>query len=403
MHPIEELRGAKSSKLSEKKIVLGVTGSIAAVECVKLARELVRHGADVIPVMTNWAQRIVHPDALEFATGHKPIVQLTGAVEHVAFCGLVPDKADLYLICPATANTISKITYGIDDTPVTTFATTAIGSKIPVAIVPAMHGSMYEHKTVLENIEKLKKQGLIFIQPKLEEKKAKMPEIDEIVETAIRIAGNDAGKLLGKRILVIGGATAEPIDDVRVITNRSSGKTSVAIARAAFEMGASVEFWYGHGTAQAPKFVETKRFGTVGELAKMAKSCNGFDAIINCAAISDYTVEKSKGKISSEKVPEIKLKPAPKILEILRRSCPKAVLVPFKLESDISEKSLVGKAKKRMTESKAEMIVANTSEAIGSDKNSIILILKSGESVRLSGSKDAIASEILRIIAGSMK
>jgi phosphopantothenoylcysteine decarboxylase/phosphopantothenate--cysteine ligase len=173
MHPIEELRGVKSDKLSGKKIVLGVTGSIAAVECVKLARDLARHGADVIPVMTDGAQRIIHPDALEFATGRRPIVQLTGAVEHVAFCGLVPGRADLYLVCPATANTISKIAYGIDDTPVTTFATTAIGSKIPVVIVPAMHGSMYEHKTFLENIEKLKKQGVLFIQPKLEENKAK--------------------------------------------------------------------------------------------------------------------------------------------------------------------------------------------------------------------------------------
>jgi phosphopantothenoylcysteine decarboxylase/phosphopantothenate--cysteine ligase len=107
MHPAEELKGTKSSKLAGKHILVGVSGSIAAVETVKLCRELIRHGAEVSTVMTPSATRILHPDALEFATGRPPVVQLSGKTEHVAWCGLVADPVNVYVICPATANTIS--------------------------------------------------------------------------------------------------------------------------------------------------------------------------------------------------------------------------------------------------------------------------------------------------------
>ncbi|HEC72138.1 MAG TPA: hypothetical protein ENI36_00875, partial [Thermoplasmatales archaeon] len=119
MHPVEEIKGEKSNKLSNKRIVVGITGSIAAVETVKLCRELIRHGAEVYPVMTESATKIIHPDALEFATGKKPILRLTGKIEHVELCGKTRNPADLLLIVPCTANTISKIALGIDDTPVT--------------------------------------------------------------------------------------------------------------------------------------------------------------------------------------------------------------------------------------------------------------------------------------------
>src|SRR4030042_1119662 len=123
MHPADHLRGTKSEKLKGRKIVLGVTGSIAAVECVKLCRELIRHGADVNVVMSKDAQGIVHPWALEFASGRPVTTGVDGRVQHVSQCGDVPDQADLLLIAPATANTISKMACGIEDTPVTTFAT----------------------------------------------------------------------------------------------------------------------------------------------------------------------------------------------------------------------------------------------------------------------------------------
>ncbi|MCK4718489.1 MAG: DNA/pantothenate metabolism flavoprotein, partial [Thermoplasmata archaeon] len=217
MHPADHIRGQKDDVLEGKTIVLGVTGSIAAVETVKLARELTRLGARVIPVMTHAAARIIHPDALWFACGTPAITELTGAVEHVALCGDVPDHADLLLIAPCTANTIGKIAYGVDDTPVTTMATTALGTGIPVVLVPAMHGSMYENPMVAENLDKLSAAGIIFTGPKIEEGKAKMASQDDIVLESLRALG--PRKLEYTRVLVIAGPTREPVDSMRTLTN----------------------------------------------------------------------------------------------------------------------------------------------------------------------------------------
>ena len=134
--------------LAGKEIVIGVTGSIAAVETVKLIHALRRKGAGVQPVMSAAAQGIIHPDALTYASGRQTITRLSGLVEHVTYCG-DGGSASLLLIAPCTANTLGKIACGIDDTPVTTFATTALGSGMPVLVVPAMHHSMYRHPAVV--------------------------------------------------------------------------------------------------------------------------------------------------------------------------------------------------------------------------------------------------------------
>jgi len=148
-----EISGTVSNTLSGKCIVVGVTGSIAAVRIVDLIRDLIRRGAEVHAVMSPCARQILHPNALEYASANPAIQKITGRVEHVEFCG-VGGKADLLLIAPATANTIGKIACGIDDTPVTTFATTAIGSGKPVMVVPAMHEAMYRHPVVLKTLRR---------------------------------------------------------------------------------------------------------------------------------------------------------------------------------------------------------------------------------------------------------
>jgi len=168
------ISGTRSKKLEGKRIVLAVCGSIAAIESPKIARELMRHGADIVCVMSDGAKWIIHPYALQCITGKKTITELTGDCEHVEYCGAHDRRADILLISPATANTISKIANGIDDTPVTTFASTALGSKMPILIAPAMHGSMYENPFVVENIAKLAKAGIKFVEPKEEEGKAKL-------------------------------------------------------------------------------------------------------------------------------------------------------------------------------------------------------------------------------------
>ena len=187
-HPTLWIQGQRSSSLAGKTIVLGVTGSIGAVRVVELARELIRNGADVHPVMTDAARHILHPDALHYATGNPVITELGGRVEHVEFCGL-KGRADLLLIAPATANTIGKIAYGIDDTTVTSFATTALGSGVPLMVVPAMHESMYRHPAVAENIVKLRSWGISIVGPKLEEGIAKIASNEEIVLEVERALG----------------------------------------------------------------------------------------------------------------------------------------------------------------------------------------------------------------------
>jgi phosphopantothenoylcysteine decarboxylase/phosphopantothenate--cysteine ligase len=168
------------------KIVIGVCGSVAAVKVPELARELRRKGFAVKCVMTKAAKEIIHPNVLEWASEQPVIEELTGAVEHVKLCGIDGD-ADLLLICPATSNTISKIANGIDDTPVTTMAATALGCKKRIAIVPAMHESMYENPFVKENIEKLKKAGITVLEPRTEENKAKLMDNEKIVQEILKL------------------------------------------------------------------------------------------------------------------------------------------------------------------------------------------------------------------------
>jgi phosphopantothenoylcysteine decarboxylase/phosphopantothenate--cysteine ligase len=397
MHPSKELCCTKSRKLDGKRIVLGVTGSIAAVECVKLARELIRNGAVVIPVMTEAAQKIIHPYSLEFATGNPPVTELTGQVEHVAFCGEVADRADMLLIAPSTANTISKIAFGIDDTPVTTFATTAIGSKIPVMVVPAMHGSMYNHSIVLENIEKLRGIGITVLHPRLEEKKAKMPQIEEIVENVIRVLGPH--DLDGKKILVIAGSTEEKIDDIRVISNRSSGTTGVELAKNAFERGAEVELWMGACNVHIPKYVSVKRYSSTQDLVDMVKDID-HDIVIIPAAISDYSPDRVEGKIpSGKKKLSLPLIPNPKIIEKIREISD-CILVGFKAESGIPSEELLSKAKKRMEDAGLALIVANDISETTNLENHVFIIGKDGKNDEISGAKGMIAEKIMdRIVS----
>lgn len=169
-----------------KKIVIAVCGSVAAVEVPKIIREFKRTNLDIHCVMSNSAGKIIHKNVLAWASENEVVTGLTGKVEHVKFCG-VGGEAELLLICPATANTISKIACGIDDTPVTTFAATAIGAGKEIVIVPAMHISMYKNPFVAKNIEKLKFAGIKFIEPKLEENKAKLADAHEIVKFVLNL------------------------------------------------------------------------------------------------------------------------------------------------------------------------------------------------------------------------
>ena len=388
MHPSEEIYCEKSTKLRGKTVVMGITGSIAAVECFGTIRELIRHGADVYPVLTPEAQKLVTPDALEFASGHRPVTDLTGRTEHITM--MAARSADLFLIYPATANTVSKIANGIDDTPVTSMATVAIGAGIPIAIAPAMHDSMYRNPAVAENIERLRSWGISFIGPRRDGVRAKVASKDEVVAWTFKILSRDF--FHGKRLLVIGGRSEEPIDSMRIITNRSSGLMAVKLAEKAFERGADVELWMGGASVQLPEYMPVRRYSSVADLVKLTEGID-HDVVIVPAALADFGPEKvEKGKIPSDAEFDIVLKPIPKVLPILKEKCP--LVIGFKAESELSRAELVKKAKNRMEQYDLNAIVANDIDTAGRSATTVILITKDRET-DISGPKTKVADAIL--------
>ncbi len=395
MHPAERLRGVRSQKLQGKTIVLGVTGSIAAVESVRLAHELIRHGADVHAVMTRSATAILHPNALEYATGHPVVTEVTGAMEYLQMCGR-DGKADLLLVAPCTANTAGKIANGIDDSTVTTYATNALGSGIPILVAPAAHESMVENPAVVANLGRLKDLAVEIIEPKHDEEKAKMAEVDEVVARVIRRLGPKDMQDL--RVLVVAGATVEPIDDVRVITNRSSGRTGVELAKAAFEHGANVELWLGRHETPVPSWLSTKRFETTADLAAMAEKAE-VDICVVPAAISDFAPAKKRpGKIPSrEGALTLDLQPTSKVLNRFRKGS-KQALVGFKAEADVSEADLKARAMALVKEADVDFVVANDVSKVKSDATSITIFDRKGHAETFEGSKALAAERVWRAI-----
>ncbi|AEK72091.1 bifunctional phosphopantothenoylcysteine decarboxylase/phosphopantothenate synthase [Thermococcus sp. 4557] len=374
LHHVKLIHATKSRKLVGKKIVLAIPGSIAAVECVKLARELIRHGAEVHAVMSESATKIIHPYAMEFATGNPVVTEITGFIEHVELAGEHENKADLILVCPATANTIGKIACGIDDTPVTTVVTTAF-AHTPIMIAPAMHSTMYEHPIVVENIEKLKRLGVEFIGPRFEEGKAKVATTDEIVYRVIKKLHPKT--LEGKRVLVTAGATREYLDPIRYITNASSGKMGVAIAEEAEFRGAEVTLIRTKGSV--PSFVENQiEVETVEEMLQAIESelkAKKYDIVILAAAVSDFRVkERASVKIKSGKTLTLELEPTPKIIDRIKELQPGAFLVGFKAETGLSEEELINAARKQIERAGSDLVVANTLKAFGSEENEVILV-----------------------------
>jgi phosphopantothenoylcysteine decarboxylase/phosphopantothenate--cysteine ligase len=368
--------------LAGKQIVICVTGSIAAVEVVKLIHALRRHGAVVQPVMSHAASGILHPDSLTYASGRETITRLSGRVEHIAYCG-DEGSANLLLIAPCTANTISKIACGIDDTPVTTFATTAIGSKKPVVLVPAMHHSMYRHPAVIENLAKLKSWDLEIVNPRLDEGKAKIADSEEIILHCERAVLGKA--LTGRKVLITSGPCQEPVDDIRILTTRSGGQMGRALALQAFRLGADVTVVH-HNIFPCVNNVFTETSDDMQRAVHRCFSEKGADIYISAAAISDFAPEKVKGKIPSGSPVHLVLKPLPKLLaEVMEKYNP--LTIAFKL-GDSS-----GKMAKMMIAQGAAMVLTNEPETMGSAQGEYVLLTRNGE-YPLKGSKDEIAAAI---------
>ena len=358
-HPSLDIVSSDGTELAGKKIVLCISGSVAAYKSIELSRLFMRHGANVTCVASKAATNLIKPSYFKWATGNEVITKLTGDLEHIKVADY--KQSDLIVVYPCTANTLGKLANGIDDTPISTVLSVGLGSKIPIVIALAMHEAMYENPAVTKNIEFLEKK-VDFIAPSFVEGKAKAAEPEEVLDFVLKKSGSSP-ILRGKKVLITAGPTIEYIDPVRVITNQSSGKTGVLLGTELISSGAKVTFIYGPGTEPPPKGAKVIKVETSQEMldAVRKEMKQKFDIVILVAAASDYTLEKpSKTKINSDLAKIVlKLRKAPKIIDEIKKIQKDVFLVGFKAETNLPKVNLINAARKKLKESNADLIIAN--------------------------------------------
>ncbi len=398
-HPSLDIVESYGTELSGKKIVLCIAGSVAAYKSIELARLLMRHGADVTCVVSDAATKLIKPDYFKWATGNEVVSKLTGNLEHIRLADY--KQSDLIIVYPATANTLGKLANGIDDTPVSTVLTVGFGSKIPILMALAMHQSMHENAAVLRNIKFLK-QKIDFVSPLMIEGKAKAAEPEDILEYVLKKFGISP-KLQNKRILMTAGPTIEYIDPIRIITNHSTGKTGVLLASGLISGGAKVTLIYGPGQEKPPKGAKVIPVKTVMEMFTAVKKemKKKFDVVILAAAASDYVPTKSnKSKIkSTSKQMIVKLQRAPKIIDQIKKIQKDVFLVGFKAETNLTKINLIKIARKKLQETKADMIIANdigTKYQKNPENNNVQIVFKDGKVISSGWKKKIQISKIIR-------
>lgn len=374
-------KAVSGSGLKSRRFCVCVTGSVAIFEGVRLVRELSKK-FNVIVVMSETAAEWISPLLFEWASGETPIVKLSGKAEHIR---VFEEGVECVVVYPATVNTICKMANGICDTSVTLFLAVALGLKLPVIMAPAAHLSLYANPMVQECVEKLKGLGVRFTGPRLEEGKAKVALVEDVLEIILEtVEEKDLMKkrLSGVSFLITAGPTREYIDDIRFMTNSSSGKMGLALAKEALNQGADVTLVIGKGSTVAPPpgirsvWAETTQEMTDAALSEIDRKKQ--DVIISVAAISDFTFEKFEGKIPSKEEVSVKLTPLPKLVEIIREKYPSTYMVGFKAEYNVSDEELIKRAKNKLKESKLDMVVANDvakeGAGFGTDTNEVIIV-----------------------------
>lgn len=384
-----------------KSIILGVTGSIAAYKAADLAHRLKKQNYDVNVIMTKNAAEIIAPLTFERLTGNKCIIDtfektVQYDVKHISLA----KKAMAAVIAPATANIIGKLANGIADDML---STTVMACKCPVYIAPAMNTNMYENPIVQHNIKKLKDFGYNFIEPKWgllacgDVGKGKMAEPEEIAEYVYRELEYEKD-LKGKRILVTAGASCEPIDPVRYITNHSSGKMGCAVARAAMLRGAQVTLVSGNMSVAPPSFVkEVKALRAEDMFNEVRARYDECDIVIKAAAVADYTpattaenkIKKADGDMS------VKLKRTADILKYLGENKKNQILCGFSMETE----NVIENSKAKLLNKNLDMIVANSlrveGAGFGTDTNVITIITEKNVEELPIMTKDEAAHRIL--------
>ncbi len=396
--------------LKQKKVVLGVTGGIAAYKAAEFVRLLVKEEADVHVVITQNAQKFITPLTFQTLSGNPvvsdPFALLENAqIGHVALA----DLAELVVVLPATANIIGKIANGIADDFLSTMA---MATRAPVLIVPSMNVNMWESPALQKNIRTLLERGCHLVEPGEGELachwygKGRLPELNEVMEKMEDLL--TPKDLKGEKILITGGPTQEPMDPVRFITNRSSGKMGFALAKIARRRGAEVIFISGPSPLSLPrKDIQTVYVRTAEEMRKAVFfHLEGSSVVIKAAAVSDYrpkvTSDKKIKKGDSEYT--LALERTKDILEELGRKKENRILVGFAAETE----DLIAHAEKKLQEKNLDLIVVNDvtqpGAGFGTDTNQIKILSPSGQIEDLPlGTKEEISAEILDHVAALLK
>lgn len=387
--------------LKNKKILLAVCGSIAFYKAYEILSLLKKQGADVYVALSDGALEFCSVSGFEALSEHKILSSQTqnwqDGVNHIAY-----SKMDLVLIAPASVNTINKLTAGICDN---VFMQTLIAaSHVPLVVAPAANNNMIEHYATQNSLEILKKNGALVVEPVLKTLacgdvgKGGLASPEVIVEATIKRLSKPL--FAGKKVVITGGATTEKIDDVRAITNFSSGKMARALARAFYYAGAEVKLLASFETANEP--FDSLKFSSSSELLELCKSeCEGANLLVMCAAVSDFVPTKIDGKIKKEDVGEslnLSLKRNVDILQSLKEfKCKK---IGFKLE--ISNESALKSARSILEKKGLDAVCLNIlgeKNGFASEQNEVNFITKNSEILLPLASKDEIAGRIVELAA----
>ena len=388
--------------LKGKKIILGITGGIAAYKSAELCRRLKKAGAEVQVIMTQSGMKFITPLTMECLSEKEVITEMFPERRMVGTRHISLAKwADLVLVAPATYNLIGKISSGIADD---ILATVISSTKALIVLAPAMNVNMYENPICQQNIEKLRNLGYKFVEPGVGDLacgdvgKGRMAEPEEIQNEVIKLL-SEKKDLAGKSILVTASRTEEPIDAVRFLSNRSSGKMGYAVAEEAFARGAKVTLISGPSDLNCSPGINLLKVRTADEMYKaVKKNFAKSDALVMTAAVSDFTPEKvSSGKIKKQETElDLKLKPTPDILKEVGRNKGKKVLVGFAVETE----NEIENAKSKLKEKNLDLIIVNNPNLKGAgfevDTNIAALIDRKGKAVRLPlMSKRELADKII--------
>jgi phosphopantothenoylcysteine decarboxylase/phosphopantothenate--cysteine ligase len=385
------------------RIALAVTGCIGAYTAAFLLRLLQQEGADVRVAMTESAQRFVGPVTFEALSGHPVVTSMwepsaTGEIRHIELA----QSIDMLLVAPATANSIAKFANGVCDDFVTTLY---ISTAVPVMIAPAMNVEMWNHPATVENLARRRARGVHVVEPGAGYLacgmvgEGRLAEPEEIAARAVALLRAPAGDLAGERVLVTAGPTREPIDPVRFITNRSSGRMGYAVAEAARARGAAGTLVTGPTALEPPAGVEVVCVETAAEMARATlERAEAATIVVKSAAVADYrpaSVADRKIKKSGPSM-RIDLERTEDILAALGRMKGDRVLVGFAAETN----DLVENARKKLESKNADLVVANdvTREGAGfdGDTNIAVLVGRDGRADELPVmTKRALADRIL--------